>query len=218
MIGTGWRRRRARVMNGRRTGWADGGLRARHPEKDEPLFHAEWESRALAITRTMGSAGDLEHRRERGIRAKALPPPSYYASRLVRELDQGARNSAAASMASSTRKSSQGGQAASREAAEAHAEGRRCAARADGGPCERPAAAPARFKAGDRVRTKNFSPTGHTRLPRYARGKMGVVDAVREGFVFPDSNAVGAGREPAMGLHRGVRRRVKSGARAPTRR
>ncbi len=45
-------------------------------------------------------------------------------------------------------------------------------------------------------RTSNFSPTGHTRLPRYARGKHGVVEAVREGFVFPDSNAHGKGENP----------------------
>ena len=47
---------------------------------------------------------------------------------------------------------------------------------ARGGPCDRPVETPARFKAGDRVRTKNFNPTGHTRLPRYARGKIGVVE------------------------------------------
>lgn len=60
---------------------------------------------------------------------------------------------------------------------------------AKGGPCNRPMAEPARFKAGDAVRTKNFNPTGHTRLPRYARDKLGRVEAVRDGFVFPDSNA-----------------------------
>ena len=46
------------------------------------------------------------------------------------------------------------------------------------------------------MRTKNFNPTGHTRLPRYARAKEGVVDAVREGFVFPDTNAHGRGENP----------------------
>ena len=44
--------------------------------------------------------------------------------------------------------------------------------------------------------TRNFNPTGHTRLPRYARGKIGVVEAVHEGFVFPDSNAHGEGENP----------------------
>jgi nitrile hydratase len=67
---------------------------------------------------------------------------------------------------------------------------------AKGGPCDRPVDAPPRFKAGDPVRTKNFHPTGHTRLPRYARGKSGVVEAVRDGFVFPDSNSHGAGENP----------------------
>ncbi len=41
-----------------------------------------------------------------------------------------------------------------------------------------------------------MNPTGHTRLPRYARGKVGVIDAVREGYVFPDSNAHGNGEQP----------------------
>ena len=67
---------------------------------------------------------------------------------------------------------------------------------ARGGPCNRPVSSQPRFKAGDRVRTKNFNPTGHTRLPRYARDKTGVIDAVREGFVFPDANAQGKGENP----------------------
>ena len=53
-----------------------------------------------------------------------------------------------------------------------------------------------RFKAGDRVRTRNFNPTGHTRLPRYARGKAASIEAVRDGFVFPDTNAHGKGENP----------------------
>src|SRR5207237_5231310 len=44
---------------------------------------------------------------------------------------------------------------------------------------ERRAGAPARFKAGDRVRARNLNPTTHTPLPRYARGKLGTVEAVR---------------------------------------
>ncbi len=56
--------------------------------------------------------------------------------------------------------------------------------------------APARFAAGDRVRTRNFNPTTHTRLPRYARAKSGVVEAVQGSFVFPDDNAHGRGENP----------------------
>jgi len=39
-------------------------------------------------------------------------------------------------------------------------------------------------------------PAGHTRLPRYVRGHEGVVEAVRDGFVLPDSNAHGKGENP----------------------
>jgi nitrile hydratase subunit beta len=67
---------------------------------------------------------------------------------------------------------------------------------ARGALSDRPVATPAQFKAGDRVRTKNINPVGHTRLPRYARGKRGVVEALRGGFVFPDTNAHGAGEQP----------------------
>uniref|UniRef100_UPI003F858F10 SH3-like domain-containing protein n=1 Tax=Shinella sumterensis TaxID=1967501 RepID=UPI003F858F10 len=67
---------------------------------------------------------------------------------------------------------------------------------AKGGPCDRPVATPPRFAAGARVRTRNFNPTTHTRLPRYARGKVGVVEAVQGSFVFPDDNAHGRGENP----------------------
>jgi nitrile hydratase len=61
---------------------------------------------------------------------------------------------------------------------------------------DRPGAGPARFKAGDPVRARNINPTTHTRLPRYARGKLGTVEAVRGCHVFPDIAAVGGGENP----------------------
>ena len=39
-------------------------------------------------------------------------------------------------------------------------------------------------------------PTGHTRLPRYARGKTGRVLRVHGVHAFPDSNAHGGGENP----------------------
>ena len=60
----------------------------------------------------------------------------------------------------------------------------------------RPAPAPARFKLGDRVRTKNIHPPTHTRLPRYARDRTGVVEALRGCHVYPDSVAIGQGENP----------------------
>jgi len=54
---------------------------------------------------------------------------------------------------------------------------------------------PPGFAAGDRVFTRTDAPEGHTRLPRYARGKYGVIDAVHGTFIFPDTNAHGQGEQ-----------------------
>lgn len=53
------------------------------------------------------------------------------------------------------------------------------------------AAAPPRFHAGDHVVAKNIHPRTHTRLPRYVRGKRGVVDRVHGAYVLPDRSALG---------------------------
>jgi nitrile hydratase len=52
------------------------------------------------------------------------------------------------------------------------------------------------FRAGDRVRTRNHQPAGHTRLTAYARGRRGVVARVHPACVFPDSNAHFQGEQP----------------------
>ena len=65
------------------------------------------------------------------------------------------------------------------------------AARATGPPPPLPASRPATGSG-----RATFTPKGHTRLPRYARGKSGVVEAVRGSFVFPDTNAHGQGENP----------------------
>ena len=49
---------------------------------------------------------------------------------------------------------------------------------------------------GDRVLTRNINPETHTRLPRYARGRTGVIECVRGFHVFPDTVAIGEGEQP----------------------
>jgi len=53
-----------------------------------------------------------------------------------------------------------------------------------------------RFAPGDPVYTRASGPAGHTRLPRYARGKRGSVHACHGIHVFPDTNAHGRGEQP----------------------
>jgi nitrile hydratase subunit beta len=48
---------------------------------------------------------------------------------------------------------------------------------------------PPRFKVGEQVRAKDIHPSGHTRLPRYVRGRVGTVERLQPGAVLPDTNA-----------------------------
>jgi nitrile hydratase beta subunit len=54
----------------------------------------------------------------------------------------------------------------------------------------------AHFQAGQPVRARVINPTGHTRLPRYARGKLGAIHLDHGVFVFPDTNALFQGEKP----------------------
>ncbi len=54
-----------------------------------------------------------------------------------------------------------------------------------------PADTPPRFRLGDRVRARNRHPTGHTREPRYVRGRVGVIHEYHGTHVFPDLSAEG---------------------------
>jgi nitrile hydratase len=53
-----------------------------------------------------------------------------------------------------------------------------------------------RFDVGQRVRARNLNPPGHTRLPRYARGKRGTIIRRHGVHVFPDTNAHFLGEQP----------------------
>lgn len=167
-----------------------------NPEKDEPYFHAEWEKRALGVVLSAGAMGHWSIDESRHAR-ECIPPASYlsasYYEIWIRALEVLLERHGFA-----TREEMDRG--------EMLAEGARPkrvltadmvpGVLARGGPCDRPVEGEARFRPGDRVRTRNMSPEGHNRLPRYAKGKTGVVEAVQGGFVFPDSNAHGKGERP----------------------
>jgi nitrile hydratase len=69
-------------------------------------------------------------------------------------------------------------------------------AAASGGPTLREIAKGPLFAVGQRVRARNIHPLGHTRLPRYARGRPGTVTMHHGAHVFPDANAHGKGEAP----------------------
>jgi nitrile hydratase len=166
-------------------------------ERDEPVFHAPWEGRALALTLAVGALGHWNIDRSRHNR-ESLPPAVYLGSsyyeiwtsgleQLLREEglvgdDELRAGRSLRDPAPTRRPPLPGADVAGSLAARS--------------PYERPAPHPARFAAGDRVRAVNVHVAGHTRLPRYVRGHIGTVESVRGAFVFPDANAHGHGPDP----------------------
>jgi len=183
-------------MNGPHDLGGQMGLGPVAPETNEPLFHAEWEKRALGVTLCAGAMGFWNIDESRHAREDRHPVDylgSTYYEIWIKGLERLLTRHGFVSE----------GELAEGRAIDGAPTPKRVLHAADvpatmarGGPCDRPVAAAPRFKSGDRILTRNFSPTGHTRLPRYARDKRGVVEAVREGYVFPDTNAHGKGENP----------------------
>jgi len=148
-------------------------------EPDEPAIHAEWERRVFALTLALGAGGKWNIDASRFAREDR--PPAEYLGMTYYELW----------LAGLERLLSERGHP-SRVLAAEDVE----ATLAAGGPACRAAPREARFAVGDRVRTRNTHPHGHTRLPRYARGRVGAVELVHDAHVFPDSNARFEGEDP----------------------
>jgi nitrile hydratase beta subunit len=165
------------------------------PEKDEPVFHAAWEGRTLALNRAMGYTGiwTIDQTRA-GI--ERLPPDlylsaSYYAKWAVRLENLVVELGLADADEIKAGHALRPGKMLKRKLNAADVPNTLTR-----GSYTRPSSAPARFKVGDRVRTKNIHPQTHTRLPRYARGRTGVIEALRGCHVFPDTAAIGKGEDP----------------------
>ncbi len=172
-------------------------------EQDEPYFHASWEERALGVTLCCGALGlwnidESRHSREN------LHPADYYASSYY-EIWIKALETLLIRHDCVTLDDLKSGisQSASRIEKPPLKPENVAAVIAAGGPCERAAQTPARYEAGTKVRVRNIHPSGHTRIPGYAKGHIGVVEEVAGVFVFPDDNAHGKG-ENAQWLYRVV--------------
>jgi nitrile hydratase beta subunit len=171
-------------------------------EENEPTFHARWEAAVVAMMRATLGAGlynidEFRHAIER------MDPGRYLASTYYeRWLDGVTRALVEKGIVSSSEVEARA--AFFRERPEAPATAildRPPPLHTSAGPRGpetffRPSAAPLRFAPGDRVVTRAWRRAGHTRLPRYARGKRGQIAAVRGVCVFPDANAHGRGEQP----------------------
>jgi nitrile hydratase subunit beta len=165
------------------------------PEAQEPVFHADWERRVFGLVLGVAAAArgrsniDLaRHARERQHPIDYLRH-SYYENWLV------GLEKVLVETGLVTAEELASGQSAGPADEETLARRLRAedvaATLARGTPVDAPADTPPRFQSGDRVRAVNRHPTGHTREPRYVRGRTGVVHAYHGAHVLPDLSALG---------------------------
>ena len=161
-------------------------------EEKEPLFHAPWESRAMAITVAMGASGQWNIDLSRAAR-ESLPPAIYLSSsyyeiwiRALEKLmlERGMVTQAELTSGEQSTPPVQVSKVLTKDSVNA--------ALKAGSPTERPIDQPALFKVGQKVRARNMHPQGHTRLPRYVRGHVGTVVSLHGGHVFPDGHTLRA--------------------------
>ena len=175
------------------------GMGAIQHESNEPTFHRPWEGRVYALSRALRARPDpglwnLDAFRH-GI--EVLPPVDYlrmtYYERWLAwilrtlvatgdvtqsEIDSGRPSPGSAPATTLLRAEVVPAMVALRPTARLNV------------------AVSPRFKAGQKVRARNMHPTGHTRLPRYVRGRVGVIVLDRGVFRFPDTSAHLQGEKP----------------------
>jgi nitrile hydratase subunit beta len=169
-----------------------GGMHGMGPiqyESNEPVFHEPWEARVFALNRAVRAWGKWTTDASRHA-VELIPAPeylrmSYYEQRLYALIELMVKSGLV------THAEVESGQLApgSHKAAPALISDAVPGMVAKGKPASREVAVAPRFMVGQRVRARNIHPTGHTRLPRYARGKLGTIHLDHGVYVFPDTNA-----------------------------
>jgi nitrile hydratase beta subunit len=162
------------------------------PEAREPVFHADWEKRVFGMVRALGALGQWNGDMSRHARERQHPVDylrhSYYENWLagLERLLLETKLVSADELASGKAAGLADGAIRNRllRPEEAHKA-------LEGSPAAMPLALLPRFVAGARVRALNRHPAGHTREPRYVRGRVGVIHEHHGAHLFPDLSARG---------------------------
>lgn len=172
------------------------------PPEDEPVFQSEWERRAFALTVAAGFLGEWNLDASRYARESMEPghylTSSYYEHWLFgleRLLEERGLLSAGELETRIKSAITPDGKSAAKPGRAVPPELLGPALLRGGSARDESDVAP-KFSVGDAVRVRNEHPSGHTRAPRYARGRVGKVIIDHGVFVFPDTHAATGERNP----------------------
>jgi nitrile hydratase len=166
------------------------------PEPNEPVFHEEWERRALALTIAMARPGGWNIDMTRFARENR--PPADYLSKTYYEIWLAGLETLMVERGLVSREEIEAGKVLTppKPGVKPVAPSEVSPAIRKGGPTERPSKTPALFNVGDTVRMKDMHPPTHTRLPQYVRGHLGIIEINHGCHVFADVHSLGAGEDP----------------------
>jgi nitrile hydratase subunit beta len=165
-------------------------------EKNEPVFHFPWEGRVFAMVGAAGAWRKWNIDTSRW--ARELIPPAEYLRMSYYEKWYEGLVALLTARGLVTRAEIESGKPApgSKKVTPPLTPGQILELVAKRACTKRDVSAAPRFQAGQRIRARNINPVGHTRLPQYARGKLGTIDRDYGVFVFPDTNAQFLGENP----------------------
>jgi nitrile hydratase subunit beta len=160
------------------------GMGAVEPEPEGAVFHQAWEARVHAMTLASPTRGNIDAGRHRRM--------SYYEKWLTRLemllVESGFVTPGELASGKADPKAPKATPVRPAAGVELALTGPYSYVREAGKPA---------FAVGERVRARSLNPTGHTRLPRYVRGRVGMVERRHGAHVLPDTNAHGLGEQPA---------------------
>jgi nitrile hydratase subunit beta len=164
------------------------------PEADEPVFHAAWEKRVFGLNLAAGALGRWNIDISRYARERQ-PPVDYLRHTYYENWLAGLEKLLVERGLVTAEELATG-----KAAGPADEDTRQRVLRAEhvarvltqGSPVAMTIETPPRFKLGDQVRALNRHPTGHTREPRYVRGRVGAIHEHYGAHVFPDRSAEGS--------------------------
>lgn len=166
------------------------------PEKDEPVFHQSWEGRVFAMNNAAGRMRFWHIDKSRHAKER-IPPAEYLVSSYYRIWFAGLKRLLLEHGLATQAEIESGKLQQPGKTPKTILRGTDVATvLRTPYSYERDAATPAQFAVGDRVRAKVMHPAGHTRLPRYVRGRTGSIVGIRGHHVFPDSHCATDDEDP----------------------
>ncbi len=151
-------------------------------ESDEPVFHQDWEGRMFAINNLLIGSGlfnvdEFRHAIER------IPAPRYLDSTYYEKWLDAVQTLLVEKGVVAREELERCGAAPNPPSQPATT--RPVASKASRGQVR----TKAKFRVGDKVIARNLNPSGHIRLPRYVRGRRGVIRADQGVYVLADASA-----------------------------